>query len=280
MNKKHNIHTLPVLNWIMFNETISKGEPDFALLFSEYNTISEEEGFEQYKNIINQIPFVHADLKIAFLKLQLATNIFHLKLISNQDFKKDLQKANIFFTDFCLQTDKENQSYNITEFSLNPDFKKIWSDLYKISIPESFNRLFNNGFIFTNILLLKTLANEYFPDNENLILNEIFIQNFILKKQVKINSIFDYINPIQDYFISKNKFNEFAVLRTKLILLSDEQKESRKKNNNILKDFYDTLFNLESFMKISIDPQKDSVYKFLTFIERAGEISESQPNAK
>jgi hypothetical protein len=250
------------------------------LLFSEYNTISEEEGFEQYKNIINQIPFVHADLKIAFLKLQLATNIFHLKLISNQDFKKDLQKANIFFTDFCLQTDKENQSYNITEFSLNPDFKKIWSDLYKISIPESFNRLFNNGFIFTNILLLKTLANEYFPDNENLILNEIFIQNFILKKQVKINSIFDYINPIQDYFISKNKFNEFAVLRTKLILLSDEQKESRKKNNNILKDFYDTLFNLESFMKISIDPQKDSVYKFLTFIERAGEISESQPNAK
>ena len=287
MNKAYSIHTLPVFNWYMFNEKIRNGETDFSLLFSDSSEITEEEGFLQYQKVINEMPYVYADLKVAYLKLLYATNLFqlHTQILRasgkepDKKSRKLLQKSNVYFTDYCLKLDKETELYYLKEFSIQPNYKEIWAGLYGCKIPDLFQRFFDSNMKITSPLLLEVVARDYFEGKEDLFLNDVFIAYFIQEKSIKVKSIFEYLNPIENFFVSNNRFEEYAILRPFLIIFDDNQRELAQKSSGI-DEMYNTLFNLESFAKINIDAQKDSLYKFMIFIDKAVKSAENQRQPK
>jgi len=284
-NISHSIYTLPVLNWFLFSESLQDGDPDFSLLFSvSNNEISKEIGFETYKNIVSKMPFLSFDLQKTELSLKLASNMLLITHLQKKYNKNLEQKCNNFASAYCHQLDTDNIGFNITIHSSVKNYKKVWKKLYgDLSIPKKLDKLLTDGITFSHPLLFNILAKNHFPDNSEIILNEIFLTNFIEKKEVKIKSIFEYILPLQKYFISKDNFKEFVFLRPTFLTLSENQKIKKSKRSGV-SELYETLFNLEQFAKIKINPQKDSLFTFVTYVEKANQLAkkqkENKPNAK
>jgi len=281
-NLAYSIFELPVINWYFFNESLQKSEPDFSYLFKEKNKeISIQDGFDAYAKIIEKMPFVFAELKVNYLKLLLATNIFQLNILlgKKENYKKDLQRTNVFLGEYIANFGNQNESFFVDFFSLKKDWQKILTENFDFEIPEIFNTVLKGGFNLPTLTVFEWFAGREFGVNFNLIVNDFFINNCVEIKQVRFNKLSEFLSIVENLFTENNCIDDYILLRPHLVNISNDNLISNNKDGGGIKQLYDTLFSLESFAKITIDPQRDSLYKFLVFLESANKLADNQPHA-
>lgn len=258
------------------NENLKNDNFDFSPLFIESEGITEAEGLAAYKNITKELPFVYADLRIKFELLRYATLQLHIKNLLGTATDKDRQKTNNYFGIYAALFNREFKEFEITTYKTIENYKEVWEGLFSFELPEKLNLLLKEGFEVSHPLIIVYIAEREFGEHSGIILNDVFLREFIEKKTVVITDIDNYISPIEKMFFNNGDYDIFLRYRPELCDFSLSKKVGKKEDNGIA-ELYSTLFKMEKFAQIKINPQDDSLYKFLMYLEN---INDSKPSAK
>ncbi|MBE9489016.1 MAG: hypothetical protein IMY67_01860 [Bacteroidetes bacterium] len=273
------IDEISVQRWYKLHLSFENGNPDWSLLYFEKPfKIDKVEAERLYQDLIFQMPEIKAESLYLLLRLKQETELL---IITNYIYKKyngDKPKPQVLenaFGKYFISIQKDFDNFISYKYSLTKNYKEIFKDVFDFEIPEVLEKEFSGKFEFMHPHQLFDYANSLDCElSKGVLISNVFFEKFIIKTKSNIN-LEAYYETLKDYHIKKDGYENWLILRTELLNMTDLDKERSSEKHFTLSKMYEIIFGLETFSKVQIDPKKDSIVKFNTFLNLANKQAEA-----
>lgn len=278
------INDVTVLKWYNFHESYQTGKPKWELFFDEGEKFDLKTASEVYQNLIFQLPKLNIATTYLYLLLIQYTELYSNQLVRhNLGFaeKPNENECNKKFALYINSLKSDFESFNFYQYSIKSDYKEIFKEKFNFEIPEILKLELDKGLSFMHPAQLFDFAKSIKDEvSKQILISPIFINFLINKEKVNID-IDNYQNTLKNYYTENNSYEKWVMIRPQLFNFSESDKNSNELPNYSISKMYEVLFGLEQFAKVQINPKIDSIVKFTTYLELAGNQAEkSKPNAK
>lgn len=267
------LHDLSIKNWYQLQNSISKNEPNFNFLVKS-GKLDKKKGAKIYEKLIFELPKIDCLDFLLKTKLEILLQQFQITIKLNKDIRPIIQEANKILSEYINSLSEKFDSFIYNKFSLKSDYKEIYAKIYNSKIPTSLNDIFKNGIVLFDVLLFENIDKYY----KNIYLSELmknkilFIGLFFDIKEARINNIYDFLDPIKKMLFSAEQFNEYYLIRLKLIDNLKKQKiEDTDNDNYSLSELSKLFLKIEMNYKVKLD-FSDDTFKVLSYFEELKNI--------
>lgn len=274
------IDNMSVQRWYKLHNSFENGNPDWTLLYLEKPTkINKTQAEKLYQDLIFQMPQIKAESLCLLLRLNQETEKFALTKILHEQYNEEtpnLQDCENAFGDYFMSLKNDFENFISYNYSITDNYLQTFKDIFKFELPDVLKKSFSSNFAFMHPAQLFEYANSLDCEiSQRVLISDLFFEKLIIKTKANI-SLDSYFETIRDYHISRDGYEKWILLRPSLLNFADFDKDSSDEKHFTIEKMYEIIFGLETFSKVQIDPKKDSIVKFNTFLNLANKQAESQ----